>query len=60
MPEHHKTPLEHEQRTADEGDARVRAAYGGALYERLAAIKRRYDADNILRGNLNVPPTAAT
>lgn len=46
--------------SADEGDARVRAAYGGALYERLAAIKRRYDAGNILRGNLNIPPAAAT
>jgi FAD/FMN-containing dehydrogenase/pimeloyl-ACP methyl ester carboxylesterase len=41
--------------TADEGNARVRASYG-ANYERLAAIKRRYDPDNLFRSNRNVPP----
>jgi FAD/FMN-containing dehydrogenase len=45
--------------SADEGSARVQAAYGGPLYDRLAAIKRRYDPDNILRGTLNIPPAEA-
>jgi len=39
----------------DEGDARVRAAYGPA-YERLVALKRRYDPANFFRLNQNVAP----
>jgi FAD/FMN-containing dehydrogenase len=39
-----------------EGPARVREAYPPAIYERLAAIKRRYDPDNLFRFNQNVPP----
>jgi hypothetical protein len=42
--------------TADEGEARVRAAYGTALYDRLRRIKTVYDAENLFRGNLNIPP----
>jgi FAD/FMN-containing dehydrogenase/pimeloyl-ACP methyl ester carboxylesterase len=41
--------------TADEGDDRIRASYG-ANYDRLAAIKRRYDPGNLFRSNRNVPP----
>ena len=41
--------------TADEDHDRVRASYGGN-YDRLAAIKRRYDPDNLFRSNRNVPP----
>jgi FAD/FMN-containing dehydrogenase len=41
----------------DEGDERVRASYG-ANYDRLAAIKRAYDPDNVFRSNRNVPPAA--
>jgi FAD/FMN-containing dehydrogenase len=44
---------------ADEGPARVRAAYPGRAWERLAAIKRRYDPANLFRVNQNIPPAAA-
>jgi FAD/FMN-containing dehydrogenase len=40
----------------DEGPARVREAYPGSTWERLAAVKRRYDPDNLFRRNQNVPP----
>ncbi len=42
----------------DEGEARVREAYPAATYERLAAIKRRYDPDNLFRLNQNIPPAS--
>ena len=42
---------------ADEGSARVRAAYPGATWDRLAAIKRRYDPTNLFRLNQNIPPS---
>jgi hypothetical protein len=40
----------------DEGQDRVRAAYGPARHDRLKALKRRYDPDNLLRGNQNISP----
>ena len=40
----------------DEGEARVRAAYPGPTWDRLAAIKRRYDPTNLFRLNQNIPP----
>ena len=40
---------------ADEGEAGVRAAYGDRL-ERLRALKRRVDPDNVLRSNQNIAP----
>ena len=40
----------------DEGEAGVRAAYPGATWDRLAAIKARYDPTNLFRRNQNVPP----
>jgi FAD/FMN-containing dehydrogenase len=40
----------------DEGPARVREAYPGATWDRLVAVKRRYDSTNLFRLNQNVPP----
>ena len=43
----------------DEGPDRVRAAYPGKTWERLAAIKQRYDPTNLFRQNQNVTPAGA-
>jgi FAD/FMN-containing dehydrogenase len=43
---------------ADEGEERVRAAYPGATWERLAAVKAIFDPDNVFRLNQNIPPGA--
>jgi hypothetical protein len=40
----------------DEGEERVRAAYPGLTWMRLAEVKRRYDPQNLFRLNQNVPP----
>ena len=39
-----------------EGEERVRSAYPGATWDRLAEIKRRYDSTNLFRLNQNIPP----
>jgi FAD/FMN-containing dehydrogenase len=41
----------------DEGEQRVRAAYPGATWDRLAAIKARYDPGNLFRLNQNITPS---
>jgi FAD/FMN-containing dehydrogenase len=40
----------------DEGGARVREAYPGSTWDRLVAIKNRYDPTNLFRLNQNIPP----
>ena len=40
----------------DEGPERVRQAYGGSKYERLLALKNRFDPDNFFRMNQNIAP----
>ena len=39
----------------DEGRGRVRQAYPGATWDRLATIQRRYDPTNLFRLNQNIP-----
>ena len=41
---------------ADEPIERVRAAFGAGAFDRLRALKSRYDPDNLLRRNQNIPP----
>jgi hypothetical protein len=43
---------------ADEGEARVRDAYPGPTWDRLAAVKARYDPTNLFRLNQNIPPAS--
>ncbi len=40
----------------DEGEERIRQAYGAGKYDRLKVLKRKYDPDNFFRLNQNIPP----
>jgi FAD binding domain/Berberine and berberine like len=40
----------------DQGEEGIRQAYGPDKYDRLKALKRRWDPDNFFRLNQNIPP----
>jgi FAD/FMN-containing dehydrogenase len=40
----------------EEGEDRIREAYGAAKYDRLKALKREYDPENVFRLNQNISP----
>jgi FAD/FMN-containing dehydrogenase len=40
----------------EEDEATIRAAYPGPTWDRLRALKRRYDPDNLFHLNHNIPP----
>jgi FAD/FMN-containing dehydrogenase len=42
----------------NEGEDRIRAAYPPTTYERLVALKNKYDPTNLFRMNQNIKPTA--
>ena len=42
---------------SNEGDERIKAAYGAAKYERLVRLKNKYDPTNLFRMNQNIKPT---
>ena len=43
---------------ADEGAERIKTAYGSEKYERLVALKDKYDPTNLFRMNQNIKPSA--
>jgi FAD/FMN-containing dehydrogenase len=42
--------------TSDTTTDRVRAGYNDATYDRLVALKKGYDPDNVFRFNQNIGP----
>jgi Berberine and berberine like len=48
----------HHHRSSEEGQAELRSTYGTKKYERLVALKNKYDPTNFFRLNHNIKPTA--
>ncbi len=53
----HLVPGSYVNYVSDEGEASARAAYG-PNYDRLVALKNKYDPTNLFRMNHNAPPSA--
>ena len=45
--------------TGEAGADQVRASYPSGTYERLVAVKDRYDPANVFRLNQNIPPSVS-
>ena len=44
----------------EEGETLLRASYGDATFERLVAVKTKYDPENFFRLNQNIQPMPRT
>jgi hypothetical protein len=55
----HTTPGVYLNFTSDVGEERVRSTYGAKRYDRLVALKDKYDPGNVFRMNQNIAPSGA-